>query len=222
MNLYKKIYSKISSKRIISKKNLIQVFSRLKAKVKLIRGWFMKKLNSIQQWMPYEKIMQKGIIKLKNNEYIKILKIIPINYNLKSNLEKEAILNSYKTFLRTCNFDIQIIVQSNKEDLTKNILKIKNQMKSETEKIKNIAENYINYIQQIGQEKKSSSKNFFILIKNSIEKNNNNYEENSIQELNEKYFKIKDSLSRCGNIIIQFENEKEIKKILYSFFYPDI
>ena len=28
-------------------------------------------------------------------KYIKILKIIPINYNLKSDLEKEAILNSY-------------------------------------------------------------------------------------------------------------------------------
>ncbi len=181
----------------------------------------MKKIKNktVQEWLPYEKILEKGIIKLKNSQYIKILKITPINYNLKSELEKQSILNSYKTFLRTCNFDIQIIIQSNKEDLSKNIQKINQQKKFEKENIKQISEKYINYIQKINQEKKSSSKNFFILIKNSIEKNNN-YEENIIQDLNEKYFKIKDSLSRCGNIIIEFENKEEIKKILYSFFYP--
>lgn len=182
----------------------------------------MKKITSIHQWLPYEEIMEKGIIKLKNNNYIKILKIVPINYTLKSELEKEAILNSYKTFLRTCNFDIQIIVQSRKEDLSNHITKINSKTKNEKEHIKNIAENYINYIQKIEQARKSSSKNFFILIKNSIEKKNNNYEENSIQDLNDKYFKIKDSLSRCGNIVIQIEEKEEIKKILYSFFNPII
>ena len=59
--------------------------------------------------------MENGVIKLKNNSYVKILKISPINFNLKSNLEKESILNSYKIFLKTCNFDIQILIQSNKE-----------------------------------------------------------------------------------------------------------
>ncbi len=56
----------------------------------------MKKNNSIQEWIPFEKILENGIIKLKDNSYIKIIKIYPINFNLKSELEKEAILNSYK------------------------------------------------------------------------------------------------------------------------------
>ena len=51
--------------------------------------------------------------------------MIPINFNLRSDLEKESILNSYKIFLKTCDFDIQILVQSNKEDLSKHFLKIK-------------------------------------------------------------------------------------------------
>ncbi len=82
--------------------------------------------NSVQKFLPYETVLENGIIKLKNNAYVKIIKIIPINFNLKSNLEKEAILNSYKIFLKTCNFDIQILIQSNKEDLSKHISKIKN------------------------------------------------------------------------------------------------
>ena len=51
---------------------------------------------------------------MKNGNILKILKIEPINYNLKSDLEKKSILNSYKIFLKTCGFDIQIIIKSNK------------------------------------------------------------------------------------------------------------
>ena len=74
-----------------------------------------KQIRSVQDWLPIQKILEKGIIKLKDSSYVKILKVIPINYNLKSELEKEAILNSYKIFLKTCNFDIQILIQSNKD-----------------------------------------------------------------------------------------------------------
>ena len=35
----------------------------------------MKKNNSIQEWLPFERILKNGIIKLKNNSYIKIIKI---------------------------------------------------------------------------------------------------------------------------------------------------
>ena len=37
---------------------------------------------------------------------------------------KEAILNSYKIFLKTCDFNIQILIQSKKENLSKHFFKI--------------------------------------------------------------------------------------------------
>ena len=122
-----------------------------------------QKIISVQEWLPIEKILEKGIIKLKDNSYIKIIKIIPINYNLKSELEKEAILNSYKIFLKTCNFYI--------------IIKNPNKNKKEN------------------------------IINNEI----------IIQDLNEKYFKIKECLSRCGNIAQEYDTKKEIINILDSF-----
>ena len=77
----------------------------------------MKKENpiSVQEWLPFEKILENGIIQMKNKKYIKIMKVLPINYNLKSQMEKESILNSYKIFLKTCSFDIQILIQSSKD-----------------------------------------------------------------------------------------------------------
>ena len=114
-----------------------------------------KQIRSVQDWLPIQKILEKGIIKLKDSSYVKILKVIPINYNLKSELEKEAILNSYKIFLKNCNFDIQILIQSNKEDLSKHISNIKIQMEKETNNnILELSKNYINFIQKINNEKK--------------------------------------------------------------------
>ena len=47
-----------------------------------------EKIKTVQEWIPIEKIFENGIVKLKNNKFIKIIKVNPINFNLKSNLEK--------------------------------------------------------------------------------------------------------------------------------------
>ena len=71
-------------------------------------------------------------------------------------------------------------------------------------------------------DKKSSSKNFYILIKeiqeNKKQKNNINLEKIIFDKLKDKYFNIKECLSRCGNIVIDIDNKKQTEKILYSFF----
>ena len=183
----------------------------------------MKKINklTLQKWLPIKEINKEGVVKLKNNKLIKIIKVNPINYNLKSNLEKESILNSYKIFLKTCNFNIQILIQSNKKDLSNHISKIKEKNKEEKENIKILSEKYTNYIKKINIEKKSSSKNFYILIKEipEIKKINTNINEKIIfDKLNDKYFCIKECLSRCGSVVIDISDQKNAEKILYSFF----
>ena len=44
------------------------------------RGVFLKnkELKSIQEWIPIDEILENGIIKLKKNNYIKIIKIIKL------------------------------------------------------------------------------------------------------------------------------------------------
>jgi len=170
--------------------------------------------NTTQEWLPFEEITKDGIIKLKNNSYVKILKINPINFNLKSNFEKESILNSYKLFLKTCNFNIQILIQSNKENINKYIKKIKNNINNENNKIKNISEKYCEYIKKINYENKFSSKKFFILIKKDSQKENI---EIIKEELNNNYLKIKECLARCGNKVYAVSSQEEIEEILYIF-----
>ena len=175
--------------------------------------------KTLQEWLPIKEIDKKGVVKLKNNNLIKIIKVNPINYNLKSDLEKESILNSYKIFLKTCNFDIQILIQSNKEDLSHHINNIqKNISKKENKYLEKISKNYIQYINKINSERKSSSKDFYIIISNENNKKNNNIQTEELlkNDLKEKYFKIKECLSRTGNSVQEITNKENIEKLFFS------
>ena len=175
-----------------------------------------KKLT-VQDWIEIDQFLDEGIVKLKNNKYIKIIKINPINFNLKSDFEKESILNSYKTFLKTCDFDIQILIQSNKEDLKKNIDNIKENLEKENKDYLNsIGKDYIQFINSINSLKTSSTKFFYIIISNQ-KKQENQKEDIIFEELNDKYFKIKECLTRCGNSVENINRREDKKSIVFIF-----
>ena len=89
-----------------------------------------------------------------------------------------------------------------------------------------MAKKYIEYINKKNNENKSASKEFYIIIQHLLQFQNKEAE-NQIQEsiiinyLNEAFFKIKETLSRCGNIIYDINSKEEIEHILYSFINPE-
>ena len=118
--------------------------------------------KSTQNWLIVESIDKNGIIKIKNkNIFIKLIRVQPINFNLKTTLEKEAILNSYKILLKT------------------------------------------------------STKNYYIIIDEQSEIENENLA-NIYYMLNEKYFKIKECLNKCGNQVKECKKE-DVIKVLHFF-----
>jgi len=126
------------------------------------------KIKSIQEWLPIQQIQPTGTILLKNHHMVKILKISSINFSLKTEFEKETILNSYKILLKTCNFPFQIVIHSTKEDLTNQEKEIHRLNEEENEKIKKIAENYLQYLKQLNNSKKSSRKNFYLILQSEL------------------------------------------------------
>ena len=75
---------------------------------------------------------------------------------------------------------------------------------------------YIKYISELNITKKSSTKEYYIII--SKNKENNIIDDIIKNELKENFFKIKECLSRCGNQVNEISSKDEIIKILYSFF----
>ena len=172
---------------------------------------FNRKINSIQSWFCVEDILENGTILTKENSKIRILKIEPINFFLRSEMEKEVVLNSYKNIFKSINFDIQIIIQSTKEDLSTNINYIKSKNKevlNQQSSRQQLLNNYIEYIESLNQIKKSNNKNFYIVIKESLEQN----------QLDEKVNKIKELLERCGNRGTVINSKNELIKIIETFY----
>ena len=105
--------------------------------------------------------------------------------------------------------------------MSKHILKIKENIKNTKNKnLEKISIDYIKYIEKINLSKKSSSKSFYLIIQNEMKKieNNKKYNIEIIKnDLQEKYFKIKECLLRCGNLVTEISDVDECNKIIYSF-----
>ena len=173
---------------------------------------------STQEWISASNILDNGIIECKE-KYVKIVKVFPINYELKSSLEKQAILNSYKLFLKSCEFNIQILIKSRKENIKKHIKKLQEEAKKEENKIlSKLYENYIKYIETLNEKKKSSSKNFYICI--FIKKEENLKVEEIKIILKDNFLKVKEHLSRCGNSVQEL-NKEETEMLLYNLYNPN-
>lgn len=99
--------------------------------------------------------------------------------------------------------------------MQKNISNIEENIKKE-KNLSEIAKDHIKFINEINSLKTSSSKDFYIIFSNS-ENTIENSKEIIFEELNEKYFKIKECLSRCGNNVINLNSKKEIKQLIFSF-----
>ncbi len=163
-------------------------------------------------------------ILITKDKYIRVLKISPINYDLKSDFEKQSIINAYKTVLKTCDFDFQILILSQKENIEKNIKILNEQLYKKTEmlnkekifstkekesqnlenktkKINEIYFNYLNFIKKINNNINISSKNFYIILY----ENKTNLEKKGWKELLIKKHKKRDK----NKDFIKKERKKE-------------
>jgi len=175
--------------------------------------------KSVKSYFPIRNI-ENGIIETKDGRFCKVLEIYPINFELKSLSEQEDILYQYKNFLNTCNFDIQILVQSRRKDLDNHILQIERNIEKEgNEKIINLMRKYINMIKSEVL-KSAITKRYFVVFSSGVLSRNLSKEQ-ALIDLEEKTLKVKNTLSICGNDIKEFnKNNKELINILYTYMNP--
>ncbi len=158
------------------------------------------------------------------DKVFKVLRIFPINYELKSKLEKASIIESYSSMLRTCDFKFEIICRSIKQNISKIIKNIEeNDDKNiyDTYNTNLLANEYIKYLKSLIKVSKSSSKAFYIIIYTKIDEKvhknkGNSYksiknDENLIKEkikLEENIKIVKEMIERCGNNVKELKNNE--------------
>ena len=151
--------------------------------------------ESFQEWLNIKAIDENKII-LNSGETITVLKDLPKNFKLKSQLEQNAILNSYKLFLKNLNSEIQILVSSKKTDVSNHLDKILKNTK-ENSPIYEMSKDYIDLINNIIEQKGTISKEFYIIMRCS---------ENTQNDI----LKITEHLTTCGNDVQECSNEQII------------
>ena len=138
------------------------------------------------------------MIYLKNGNSTRLFKVEPINFNLKSESEQISILESYKQFLKSCDFDIQIVIQTDRIDLDNHINEIE-KFKISEPNLSDMVDDYIMLVKNISNIRESISRKFYIVTS----KNNNE--------------KIKEGISACGNAIKECSNQEIINMIRRYF-----
>lgn len=157
-----------------------------------------KKQSNVQELIPIEKI-EGGRIFLKDRKIVSIYKIEPTNFKLKTSLEQQAILEGYKLFLKRCNFNMQIIIQTQKKNLDEYIKNMKSKTKDND--VRENLNDYIDFLKEVINQKQIVSKNFYI----AVETTNINSED--------VFIKMKEGLSLCDNEIKKCDYDETIKVI---------
>lgn len=120
--------------------------------------------SSTQQFLSISGIEQDLVV-LNNGGVRKVVRAYPINFDLKSEQEQNAIIYSYQTFLNSLGFPIEIVIRSKKLDLERYLIKLESQTKNITNNLLQIqAQDYIGFVRRLIQIANIMSKQFYIIV----------------------------------------------------------
>lgn len=194
--------------------------------------------NATQEFVPIEDI-RDGIAILKDGGMRGILMASSINFSLKSDDERQAILLQFQDFLNSLDFSVQIIVQSRRLDIRPYVALLENKYKEQTNELMKIQiEQYINFVKSFTESTSIMTKNFFIVVpydtaiisnkkslltifnKNQVstEINEEDFEERKNQ-LEQRMGVVEQGLVRCGIRVAKLGTD-EVVELFYKIFNP--
>lgn len=123
-----------------------------------------KKVPSTQQYLPIEEI-KEGVVKMKNGSLRAVIMVSSVNFELKSEREKDAMIGAYQNFLNSLNYPIQIMAQSRRTQLDDYVGSLKTTAQSITNPLlKTQIEQYTEFITGLIDEANVMAKRFFVVV----------------------------------------------------------
>jgi hypothetical protein len=150
------------------------------------------------------------LLKINRNEYRAILKVSSINVELRSDKEKDAILNLYQSFLNSLQHPLQIIVRIRAIDINKYLegLSSKHRSKDKT--------SYNKFVKKLVKTNRVLTRTFYLVIPIT---STDNYLLVT-EKANLRCELVKKSLSNIG-IHSQRLSNSEILDLFYSLYNPE-
>ncbi|OHA92563.1 MAG: hypothetical protein A2665_02425 [Candidatus Zambryskibacteria bacterium RIFCSPHIGHO2_01_FULL_46_30] len=120
--------------------------------------------SATQEFVPIKEV-RDGVVLLKDGGMRLIILCSSLNFALKSEDERRAILLQFQDFLNSLDFSIEIVIQSRKLDIRPYIALLEGQEKAQTNSLMKIqVREYIEFIRSFTENTNIMSKNFFIVV----------------------------------------------------------
>ena len=120
--------------------------------------------SATQEFVPIKEV-RDGVVLLKDGGMRSILLCSSLNFALKSEDERQAILLQFQDLLNSLDFSIEIVIQSRKLDIRPYIALLEGQEKAQTNSLMKIqVREYIEFIRSFTENTNIMSKNFFIVV----------------------------------------------------------
>ena len=195
--------------------------------------------NSTQQFVPIEDI-RDGLLILSDGSLRAIIMASSLNFSLKSDDERQAILLQFQDFLNSLDFSVQIYIQSRKLDIRPYLALLEERYKEQTNDLMKIqTEQYIDFIKKFTESTSIMTKSFFIVVPYDValvntggqflssifgkktsqaQVDSENFAENRAQ-IEQRIAVIEQGLVRCGIRVARLGNEETVE-LFYKIFNP--
>jgi hypothetical protein len=109
--------------------------------------------------------VRDGILILPNNKYRSVLEISSVNFELKSEAEQDALIDTYQSFLNSLATSLQIVVRIREMDMDKYLDDFNARMQQEDEQIyKDQVQNYTEFVRSLITKNKILSRHFYVIL----------------------------------------------------------
>lgn len=109
--------------------------------------------------------LRDSMVIMKDGSFRAVVACQSINFDLMSSQERESIEYSYQNFINSLNFTVQILIRSQRVDITPYINKLTNIRRNNDNMLLGILmDDYINFITLLSREANIMDKSFFVII----------------------------------------------------------
>jgi hypothetical protein len=113
--------------------------------------------------------VRDGILVLPGHNYRAVLEVSSLNFELKSEDEQDAIIDTYESFLNSVGTSLQILIRTREIDMDKYLSDLSERLIDEDESIYHQQlKNYHEFIKSLIQSNKILTRRFYIVVPHSV------------------------------------------------------
>lgn len=176
-----------------------------------------KKMGFVQEYIPVEEI-RDGIVETTDGRYIKILEVEPINFSLRSDNEREDIIEGFQEYMKIAPVFVHLKSLSRKANSDAHISQVRNEV-DDTKQCREYTENYVGLVKDVGQIEAISRRFFLIIQYTPLRKSDNTDYRQVYSELYQAEHEARKYFENCGlEIIKPKDTNVATAEIVYTFF----